>query len=171
MRNLLLFCVLSCCLAGFGLLPGLGLPVGLGLAVGLGLPVGLGAASGAAFAEGAGGPGAARSAASHNSSSAPKGMKRVFLGFRLTRIDPGSIYEKVGLREGDLLKSMDDRAIRSAQDLDQLPRLLHKNRRVKLRVVRDGKTVVLKYRLVWRKAKPRHPSSTADHERTTAGNG
>lgn len=89
----------------------------------------------------------------------PPGTKRTFLGFRLTRIDSGSIYATVGLREGDLLTSLNGRPVRSGGDLEELPALLKRNRQVELKVERGNRKVTLRYRL--KASKKRVPADAA----------
>lgn len=75
----------------------------------------------------------------------PPGAKRVFVGFRLTRIDPGSLYETVGLREGDLLKSINGRPVRDPADLKELPGILERDKKVEIKVERGTRRVTLRY--------------------------
>jgi hypothetical protein len=90
----------------------------------------------------------------------PTGTKRTFIGFKLTRIDPGSIYETVGLREGDLLKSLNGRPIRAPSDLQELPAILKRDRRVELKVERGNKNVTLRYAMKTVALKRRVPAQT-----------
>lgn len=97
-----------------------------------------------------------------NLSKPPPGTRRVFLGFKLTRVEPGSLYEKVGLREGDLLKSMNGKTVTSPEDLKQLPVILERDRKVELKVDRGEKHLTLRYTIkTVRTPAPQQPRKAA----------
>ncbi|MBX3021520.1 MAG: PDZ domain-containing protein [Bdellovibrionales bacterium] len=80
------------------------------------------------------------------------GTKRIFLGFKLTHVEAGSIYQKVGLKEGDLLKSMNGKPVNTPGDLKELPNILDRDKKVELKVQRGNRKVTLRYRLTVVKA-------------------
>jgi hypothetical protein len=89
----------------------------------------------------------------------PPGTKRTFVGFKLTRIDEGSIYETVGLREGDLLKTINGHTVTKPADLMELPAILKRDRKVELKVERGSEHVTLKYAVKTVAMKKRTPAS------------
>lgn len=75
----------------------------------------------------------------------PKNVKREFMGFRLSRVDPGSVYAQAGLREGDLIKSMNGQPVKDGDELSRLPDILKRDQKVEFKVERAGKRVTLRY--------------------------
>ena len=69
-------------------------------------------------------------------------------GFRLTKLDPESVFQKAGLREGDLVISLNNKAVESDADLKLLPDILERDKKITLKVNRDGKILILRYRKV-----------------------
>lgn len=60
-------------------------------------------------------------------------------GFKLVAIKPGSVYEKVGLQNGDIVKGIDGKAIDTPQKAMELYQSLKKNKDVKIQIIRAGK--------------------------------
>lgn len=75
----------------------------------------------------------------------PKNVTREFLGFRLSRVDAGSVYAQAGLREGDLLKEMNGKPVKTSEDLSRLPEILQRDHHVTFKVERGGKRITLRY--------------------------
>jgi general secretion pathway protein C len=66
-------------------------------------------------------------------------------GFMISRIKRGSIFQKMGLRNGDVIQGVNDRPIGSADDMLQLYRGLKSGSEITLRIKRGGKQETLKY--------------------------
>ncbi|MGH7863578.1 MAG: PDZ domain-containing protein, partial [Candidatus Binataceae bacterium] len=66
-------------------------------------------------------------------------------GFALSEIESGSVFEAMGLKDGDIIMQVDGRALNdSAKALAMIP-LLRSRQSVNIEVTRGGKPVTLKY--------------------------
>lgn len=68
-------------------------------------------------------------------------------GFMLSQIRPGSIYEKMTLREGDIIQEVNNRRLKGAEDMIEFYNLLKGAPAVSLRVLREGRAETLNYDL------------------------
>ncbi len=68
-------------------------------------------------------------------------------GFMLSQIRPGSIYEKMTLRDGDIIQEANDRRLRGAEDMVEFYNLLKGAPSVSLKVMRGGRVETLNYDL------------------------
>lgn len=66
-------------------------------------------------------------------------------GFRLLDMKPGSIYEKLGLKRMDVLKSVDGTPITSAAKAMELYNALKNSPKISLEIERNGKSETLTY--------------------------
>ncbi len=66
-------------------------------------------------------------------------------GFLMKQIQPGSLYEKLGLRTGDVLKSINGQPLNSAEDAMRMYQQLSNISDVQLEIVRGGKPETLYY--------------------------
>ena len=66
-------------------------------------------------------------------------------GFRIVNIQSGSVYEDLGLKEGDVIKGVNGRSIRSPSQAMEAYRELRSSQRFEVQVVRDGSPVTLTY--------------------------
>lgn len=69
-------------------------------------------------------------------------------GYRLTLVKRGGYLERLGLRDGDVVKKIDGRAINSADDASRAYSWLRATDHFSVDVVREGVLVTLRYRLV-----------------------
>jgi general secretion pathway protein C len=66
-------------------------------------------------------------------------------GFLMKQIQPGSLYEKLGLRAGDVIKSVNGMPINSAEDAIQLYQQMPNMGAVQMEIMRGGKPEQLYY--------------------------
>lgn len=79
--------------------------------------------------------------------------------FRLDAVAPGSVFDQIGIRDGDVLVSLDARPIASTEAALEIPEALRRNRRVSLVVERGGFPVTLTFlRADFAEPVPRRPA-------------
>lgn len=61
-------------------------------------------------------------------------------GLRFQKIEKDSLYYKLGLREGDLLKAFNGKMIKTPSDAAGFYKALKTEKRMELTIVRNGKT-------------------------------
>lgn len=66
-------------------------------------------------------------------------------GLRVTRIQAGSVFDDLGLRQQDVIRSVNGSPVRSAQDAMQVYEALRSSNSYAIRVLRDGHEVTLNY--------------------------
>ncbi len=66
-------------------------------------------------------------------------------GLRLATVKPGSFVSKVGLRSGDLIRSVDGRPLRSPEDGLAAVAWLRVADQVRVELVRNGQPVTFQY--------------------------
>lgn len=66
-------------------------------------------------------------------------------GFRVQKSKPGSVYESMGLRPGDVVHRLNGVSLYSAKQLTALDRHLNAGERGEVEVLRDGRFQVLRY--------------------------
>jgi general secretion pathway protein C len=66
-------------------------------------------------------------------------------GFIISNIRPGSVYEKVGLMNGDVIQGADDRRLITAEDVTSLYNTLKAGSSLTLRVLRGGRQETLQF--------------------------
>ena len=68
-------------------------------------------------------------------------------GFKLVKIENGSVYERLGLKEGDILKSYNGKSFKDQRDTEQFAKLISESKAkyLKLVIERAGKIQELKY--------------------------
>lgn len=66
-------------------------------------------------------------------------------GFMVSNIQSGSIFQKMGLRSGDVIRGVNDRPITSADDMLELYRGLQSGSEINLNIKRRGKEETLTY--------------------------
>lgn len=66
-------------------------------------------------------------------------------GFRLSEIQPGSIFQEIGLRDGDVLTEVSGQPVRDPAKAMELLGSLRDQRSITLNVMRDGAPVQLQY--------------------------
>jgi len=67
-------------------------------------------------------------------------------GLAMSRIKAGSIFAKLGLRNGDIVQGMNDSSIESPDDILDLYKKLKSGSRVELQIERKGQTKTINYR-------------------------
>lgn len=68
-------------------------------------------------------------------------------GFKMVAIKAGSIYEKLGLKRGDILRGVNGESIDSPQKAMEMYGALKNENQIQLEITRDGKTTTLNYSL------------------------
>jgi general secretion pathway protein C len=66
-------------------------------------------------------------------------------GFQVQQLQPGSLYEKLGLRAGDVIKSVNGQPINSAEDAIRLYQQMNNVASAQIEVMRGGKPEYLYY--------------------------
>ncbi len=66
-------------------------------------------------------------------------------GFMITNIKPGSVYEKIGLTEGDIIQGTDDRKLVNADDMTALYNSIKTGSSFSLKIRRKGQQENLQY--------------------------
>jgi general secretion pathway protein C len=66
-------------------------------------------------------------------------------GFQVQQLQPGSLYEKLGLRAGDVIKSVNGQSVNSAEDAMKLYQQMANVASVQIEVLRGGKPEHLYY--------------------------
>ena len=66
-------------------------------------------------------------------------------GFMVTRIKEGSLFEKMGMKNGDIIRGVNDKPLGSADDMLALYQQLKSGSQVNLNIRRQGKEELLKY--------------------------
>jgi serine protease Do len=82
-------------------------------------------------------------------------------GVLVAQIHPGTGAEKAGLTSGDIIKSVDDKAIKNVNELIKEIQKKKVGQKVKLSVVRDGKPTTIE---VTTSAMPDKPEATKEKE-------
>lgn len=67
------------------------------------------------------------------------------LGFKLMEIQAGSIYETLGLKKGDIIKSCNGKPANSVQDSMEMYNQLKTSKKINLEIIRDGKVQKIHY--------------------------
>ena len=68
-------------------------------------------------------------------------------GFKLIAIKPGSVYEKLGLKKGDLIKKVNGESVDSPQKAMDLYHALKSSDEIRLEIGREGTTTTLNYKV------------------------
>ena len=68
-------------------------------------------------------------------------------GFKLVAIKPGSIYERLGLKRGDILKGVNNEPVNSPQKAMELYQALKSAETIQLEIERGGSSTTLNYQL------------------------
>lgn len=68
-------------------------------------------------------------------------------GLALSRIRPNSLFTRLGLRNGDIVQGVDDRPIRSPDDILALYEQLRTGSNISLQITRGGRETTLNYQL------------------------
>ena len=68
-------------------------------------------------------------------------------GFKLIKIELGSIYEKLGLKEGDIIKKIDGEAVTTPTVAQSLFSKIKKSDKTEIVIERNGKEEILRYTL------------------------
>ena len=68
-------------------------------------------------------------------------------GFKLSSMEKGSVYEKLGLKQGDIIKSYNGKPVNSVQESMEMYNQLKTANQAELEIVRDGKIQKLKYNI------------------------
>jgi type II secretory pathway component PulC len=66
-------------------------------------------------------------------------------GFQVRQIQPGSVYVKLGLQSGDIIKSINGEPVRNAEDAIRLYQQLPTLNSVQMEIVRNGSAQNLYY--------------------------
>lgn len=71
--------------------------------------------------------------------------KGVQEGFIISNIVPGSIYEKMGMREGDIIVSVNNKKIQSASSLLQISNMLQSGNNISINIKRNDREETINY--------------------------
>jgi general secretion pathway protein C len=66
-------------------------------------------------------------------------------GFSLSEIEPGSVFDEMGLEEGDILHSVDGQQVTDPGQAMQMMSMLRNRNQLTVQVLREGKPVTLTY--------------------------
>lgn len=69
------------------------------------------------------------------------------IGYRMVEMQPGSVYEKIGMKLGDVIKEVNGEAVTNAQQAMQLYQTMKDENSFKLKINRNGQDTVLSYTL------------------------
>jgi general secretion pathway protein C len=69
-------------------------------------------------------------------------------GLTVTGIKPGSIFRKMGLRNGDVVKGVNDNEIKTAEDLISMYNDLRSDSNISLKIIRRGRETNLNYAFI-----------------------
>lgn len=80
---------------------------------------------------------------------ADAGSKSPAVGAKITSIAPGSVFERLGLKEGDVILSVDGRAMTDAKELENFFKGFggQKNSTIKVEIERSGVRQVMTYKI------------------------
>lgn len=68
-------------------------------------------------------------------------------GFLISQIRPGSIYERMTIREGDIIQEVNNRRLRGADDMIEFYNLLKGAPTISLKILRDGRLETINYEM------------------------
>lgn len=68
-------------------------------------------------------------------------------GFKLTSLEKGSIYEKLGLKQGDVIKTINGKLMNNPQDAMELTNLMKTADKVEIELMRNGSTQKMTYQI------------------------
>jgi general secretion pathway protein C len=66
-------------------------------------------------------------------------------GYKILSMEKGSIYQQLGLKKGDIIKSVNGKKLTTDQDAKSLYELLKTTKKIDLVLVRKGKSQELHY--------------------------
>lgn len=66
-------------------------------------------------------------------------------GFIISKIKPDSLYQKLGLQDGDIIMDVNNKRIQSAEDVLQLVNLMQSGGNVDLNIKRNGQVEIINY--------------------------
>jgi general secretion pathway protein C len=66
-------------------------------------------------------------------------------GFALSEIEPGSVFDEMGLEEGDILRTVDGQQVTDPAQAMQMMNVLRNRNQLSVQVYRDGKPITLTY--------------------------
>lgn len=69
------------------------------------------------------------------------------IGYKLISIEKGSIYEKLGLKQGDTIKSINGKSVKTPQDAMELTNLMKTAEKIEIDLVRNGSTLKMIYQI------------------------
>jgi general secretion pathway protein C len=66
-------------------------------------------------------------------------------GFIISEIKPESLYQKLGLQNGDIIMDVNNKQMQSAEDVLQLVNLMQSGGQISLSLKRNGKVEIINY--------------------------
>jgi general secretion pathway protein C len=66
-------------------------------------------------------------------------------GFIISEIKPDSLYQKLGLQNGDIIMDVNNKHLQSAEDVLQLVNLMQSGGQISVSLKRDGKMEIIDY--------------------------
>ena len=77
----------------------------------------------------------------------PRYQNGKFAGFMITNIVPGSVYEKIGLQNGDVIKAVNGVVVKTPQQAMQMYEKLRDASRISVKIERAGTEMTLDYQM------------------------
>lgn len=68
-------------------------------------------------------------------------------GFKVVSLEKGSIYEKLGLKQGDVIKTINGKPVNNSKDAMELTSLMKAANKIEIELVRDGSTQKMTYQI------------------------
>lgn len=68
-------------------------------------------------------------------------------GFKMVSLEKGSIYEKLGLKQGDVIRTINGKLVNNPKDAMELTNLMKTANKIEIELVRDGSTQKMTYQI------------------------
>lgn len=68
-------------------------------------------------------------------------------GFKMVSLEKGSIYEKLGLKQGDVIKTINGKPVNNPKGAMELTNLMKTANKIEIELVRDGSTQKMTYQI------------------------
>lgn len=69
------------------------------------------------------------------------------LGFRIDNIKKGSLFDRIGLKNGDIIKQVNQRPISNSQDTKYVFHEIKTAKKVNLLILRNGQEIPIRYKI------------------------
>jgi len=68
-------------------------------------------------------------------------------GFKMVSLEKGSVYERLGLKQGDVIKTINGKPVNNPKDAMELTNLLKSTDKIEIELLRDGSTQKMTYQI------------------------